>query len=85
MEVEPSLPRDLMPPAVESTHRDRRFDTSGNGTQALWGTAPPRLADSMHAAGLSFAATDDSGWPQYKLGRRATMRFETTPAVGDDS
>jgi para-nitrobenzyl esterase len=49
------------------------------------GTDPPqRLADTMHAAWVSFATNGDSGWPKYDLNRRATMRFDTTSEVVDD-
>ncbi len=61
------------------------FDTIGNETEALWGTDPPQqLADTMHAAWVSFATNGDPGWPQYELGRRLTMRFDTTSQVVDD-
>jgi para-nitrobenzyl esterase len=51
----------------------------------LLGTDPPqRLADTMHAAWVSFATNGDSGWPKYDLSRRATMRFDTTSEVVDD-
>lgn len=61
------------------------FDTLGAGTDPLLGTDPPqRLADTMHAAWVAFAASGDSGWPKYDLDRRATMRFDTTSAVVDD-
>jgi para-nitrobenzyl esterase len=65
------------------------FDTLDKGFVPMLGpflgTAPPqRLADTMHAAWVSFATSGDSGWPKYDLGRRATMRFDTTSAVVDD-
>ena len=61
------------------------FDTLANGMEPLIGSDPPQsLADTMHAAWVSFATTGDSGWPQYDLDRRATMRFDTTSAVVDD-
>jgi carboxylesterase type B len=42
----------------------------------LLGADPPQeLADAMHAAWGSFAATGDPGWPDYDLERRATMLF----------
>ncbi|MEO5319536.1 carboxylesterase/lipase family protein [Arthrobacter sp. CC3] len=42
----------------------------------LLGADPPQeLADAMHAAWVSFAATGDPGWPDYGLERRATMLF----------
>ena len=46
--------------------------------------APQQLADTMHAAWVSFATNGDPGWPKYELGRRATMRFDTTSRVVDD-
>ena len=61
------------------------FDTLGEGTEPLWGPAPPQpLADAMHRAWVAFATSGDCGWPRYDLRRRATMRFDTTPAVVDD-
>ena len=62
------------------------FDTvTSSGTEPLLGSDPPQaLADTMHAAWIAFAATGDSGWPHYELGRRATMRFDTTSNVADD-
>ena len=51
----------------------------------LLGPAPPQqLADTMHAAWVAFATGGDPGWPRYDLGRRATMRFDTTSEVVDD-
>jgi carboxylesterase type B len=38
----------------------------------------------MHAAWAAFATTGDPGWPAYDLGRRATMRFDTTSRVVED-
>ena len=35
----------------------------------------------MHAAWVAFATGGDPGWPKYDLGRRATMRFDTTSEV----
>lgn len=61
------------------------FDTLGNGTEPLLGTAPPQqLADTMHAAWVAFAAGGDPGWPKYDLSRRATMRFDTGSEVLKD-
>jgi carboxylesterase type B len=65
------------------------FDTLAKGFEPmlgpLLGPAPPqRLADTMHAAWVSFATGGDTGWPKYDLGRRATMRFDTTSEVVDD-
>lgn len=51
----------------------------------MLGENPPQaLADTMHAAWVSFATKGDPGWPGYDLGRRATMRFDTTSEVVDD-
>ena len=51
----------------------------------LLGDNPPQqLADTMHAAWVSFATSGDPGWPAYDLSRRATMRFDTTSEVVDD-
>ena len=61
------------------------FDTLGNGTEPLLGTAPPQnLADAMHAAWVAFATNGDCGWPRYDPSRRATMRFDTRSEVVDD-
>jgi carboxylesterase type B len=38
----------------------------------------------MHAAWVAFATRADCGWPQYDLGHRRTMRFDTTSNVVDD-
>lgn len=51
----------------------------------LLGTDPPQqIADTMHAAWVSFATSGDPGWPRYDLSRRATMRFDTSSQVVDD-
>ncbi|MFC1443420.1 carboxylesterase/lipase family protein [Streptacidiphilus sp. N1-10] len=51
----------------------------------LLGTDPPqRLADSMHAAWVAFAATGDPGWPVYDRDRRATMHFDLEPELRYD-
>jgi carboxylesterase type B len=65
------------------------FDTLDKGANQmlgpLLGPAPPQpLADRMHAAWVAFATSGDPGWPKYDLGRRATMRFDTTSEVVDD-
>jgi carboxylesterase type B len=64
------------------------FDRLG-GDAPLFGpligdSAPQALADTMHAAWVSFAARGDPGWPAYDAGRRATMRFDTASRVVDD-
>jgi carboxylesterase type B len=51
----------------------------------LLGDHPPQaLADTMHAAWVSFASTGDPGWTAYDPCKRATMRFDTTSEVVDD-
>lgn len=61
------------------------FDTLGHETEPLAGPDPPQqLADTMHAAWVAFATNGDPDWPEYDLGRRATMRFDTTAEVVDD-
>jgi carboxylesterase type B len=65
------------------------FDTLDKGADQmlgpLLGPAPPQqLADTMHAAWVSFATSGDSDWPKYDLSRRATMRFDTTSGVVAD-
>ena len=45
----------------------------------LLGEDPPQqLADTMHAAWVSFGTSGDPGWPAYDLTRRSTMRFDTS-------
>ena len=61
------------------------FDTLDKESEPLLGPDPPQqLADTMHAAWVSFATTGHCGWPPYDLMRRATMRFNTTAHVVDD-
>lgn len=64
------------------------FDTLGEDVPLLGpllGDDPPQeLADAMHAAWVSFATDGDPGWPRCDLGRRATMRVDTTSRVVDD-
>jgi para-nitrobenzyl esterase len=65
------------------------FDTLDQGAHQMLGNLlgdnPPQgLARTMHAAWVSFATGGDTGWPEYELGRRATIRFDTTTAVVDD-
>jgi len=74
--------------------RGRRVD-GGHAFKGLPYAAPPfgahRLAHAkstaatyMYAAWVAFATSGDPGWPKYDLGRRATMRFDTTLEVVDD-
>ncbi len=65
------------------------FDTLDKGAGQMQGpllgpTPPQSLADAMHGAWVSFAATGDPGWPKYESQRRATMRFGATSRVVDD-
>lgn len=64
------------------------FDTAATDAPLfgpLLGDDPPqKLAHTMHAAWLAFAATGDPGWPRYGPDRRATMRFDTDSRVVDD-
>ncbi|HSN38338.1 MAG TPA: carboxylesterase family protein [Arthrobacter sp.] len=51
----------------------------------LLGTDPPQeLADAMHAAWVSFAASGDPGWPGYDPEHRNTMHFNTEARVVPD-
>jgi carboxylesterase type B len=64
------------------------FDTL-NTTARLFGpllgeNPPQELADSLHAAWVSFATSGDPGWPEYEPARRATMRFGAAPGVVND-
>jgi para-nitrobenzyl esterase len=62
---------------------DNLHDTTGFA--GLLGTEPPQqLADTMHAAWVSFATSGDPGWPAYEPKHRATMRFDTTSHVVTD-
>ena len=62
------------------------FDNLQDKSMAgLLGTDPPQqLADTMHAAWVSFATTGDPGWPVYDRSHRATMRFDLDPEVQYD-
>ena len=61
------------------------LDTDSPLFRPLLGQDPPQeLADTMHAAWVSFATTGKPGWPAYDLSRRATMRIDTTSQVVDD-
>jgi carboxylesterase type B len=52
---------------------------------ALLGEAPPaELSADMRSAWIAFAATGSPGWPAYEPGTRATMRYDTTPAIVTD-
>ncbi|MDD4169135.1 MAG: carboxylesterase family protein [Desulfotomaculaceae bacterium] len=61
------------------------FDTLGFDNEALLGPNPPQqLADSVHAAWVSFAANGECNWPKYDLTSRATMRFDVASEVVHD-
>ena len=61
------------------------FDWLPHGADPLLGTHPPQqLADTMHAAWVTFARNGDCPWPTYDLRRRATMRFDTASGMVDD-
>ncbi len=56
------------------------------GFEGLAGTHPPQqVADTMHAAWVAFATRGAPGWPQYDLKQRATMRFDITSELVEDS
>jgi para-nitrobenzyl esterase len=59
------------------------FDNlSDKGTQLLTGPSPPQqLAATMHAAWVAFATNGETGWPNYDLSCRATLRLDTTPEL----
>jgi carboxylesterase type B len=64
--------------AVEVPFVFDTLDTHSRLFGALLGTDPPQeLADAMHAAWISFAATGDPGWPGYDPVRGTTMLFDT--------
>ena len=51
----------------------------------LLGEDPPQeIADTMHAAWISFATHGDPGWPRYDLDRRATLRIDTSTELLED-
>jgi carboxylesterase type B len=65
------------------------FDTLDKGAAQMLGpllgdAAPQALADVMHKAWITFAATGNPGWPKYDARRRATMRFDVVSGVVDD-
>lgn len=62
------------------------FDTLdvGDMTELLGDNPPQQVADTMHAAWVSFATRGDPGWPQYDPVQRATMRFDTTSELVND-
>ncbi|MFC0625637.1 carboxylesterase/lipase family protein [Kribbella deserti] len=53
------------------------FDTLGEAAARLTGPNPPQsLADEVHGAWVSFAATGDPGWGRYGNGARPVLRFD---------
>jgi carboxylesterase type B len=64
------------------------FDSLGRDARLfgpLLGDDPPQeLADTMHAAWVSFATSGDPGWPEYDLDRRTTMRFDAVSQLVED-
>ncbi|MGI5517344.1 carboxylesterase/lipase family protein [Streptomyces sp. CA-106131] len=50
----------------------------------LGDTRPQDIADSMHAAWVSFATTGDPGWPAYRESDRAVRRFGSSPDITHD-
>jgi carboxylesterase type B len=61
------------------------MDTNARLFGPLLGDKPPQeLADTMHAAWVSFATSGDPGWPGYEPDVRATMRFDVAPGVVND-
>ncbi|MDP2341545.1 MAG: carboxylesterase/lipase family protein [Deltaproteobacteria bacterium] len=65
------------------------FDTLDDGPTQMVGdllgeNPPQQLANIMHSAWVSFIKRGDAGWPEYDLGRRATMTFNTISSVADD-
>lgn len=64
------------------------FDTLDRNSRLfgpLLGTDPPQeLADTVHAAWVSFAATGDPGWPGYDPERRTTVVFNTETRLVND-
>jgi carboxylesterase type B len=65
------------------------FDTLDQGLAQMLGNLlgehpPKELATTMHRAWIDFISGRDPGWPDYDLGRRATMRFDERSLVVDD-
>lgn len=62
------------------------FDTLDQATgSVLLGPHPPQsLADTMHRAWVDFATGHDPGWPVYRPGERAVMRFDEASEVVTD-
>ncbi|MBB5929913.1 carboxylesterase family protein [Streptomyces echinatus] len=51
----------------------------------LLGDSPPQaIAETMHAAWVSFATTGDPGWAAYGEPDRSVMRFATSPTTHRD-
>jgi len=48
------------------------------------GTLPQALADTMHAAWISFIREGDPGWTAYNTQSRSTMRFDEQSALLED-
>jgi para-nitrobenzyl esterase len=63
-----------LPFVFDHLHDPAFVDLLGTG-------APQQLADTMHAAWISFATSGDPGWPGYDTRQRTTMRFDTVPEV----
>jgi para-nitrobenzyl esterase len=62
------------------------FDNLARRTLAklLGEDTPQRIADTMHAAWVSFVAQGDPGWPAYDAKQRTTMRFDLESGVVED-
>ncbi|GAB3609662.1 carboxylesterase family protein [Humibacter ginsengiterrae] len=62
------------------------FDCLGaERVDVIAGTTPPQaLADEVHAAAVSFIATGDPGWAEYRLPERAVMAYCTPSRVVQD-
>lgn len=64
------------------------FDTLDKDSRLfgpLLGADPPQpLADAMHSAWVSFAATGDPGWPDYSTAGRSTIYFGTDSRLVND-
>jgi para-nitrobenzyl esterase len=61
------------------------FDNlADKGMSKLLGDTPQQLADTMHAAWVSFVTDGDPGWPAYDAKQRTTMRFDLESGAVDD-
>ncbi len=77
-------------PHLKSTHAleipfaFNNLDKAGVDAFLGKGETPQGVADTMHKAWTNFIKNGDAGWPEYKEGDRATMRFDTASELVND-